>query len=184
LLGSTLAWLVKPDPPRAWVISAGVPSAILLSAATLAYAELLPFLLAASVGSGLLLAIRNRAWKIISLHFGVLFGLTTILLNIELVRAYTALRMQMGVVVGSPNEWHVIGYAGHAFGLHGGAWDDFQWASPGYIGSRSFIAGCTLLCLFGIILCVNVRRLVRMTSGGVLMPTATILMTFASAFVY
>src|SRR5262249_43087303 len=55
LLGSTLAWLVKPDPPRAWVISAGVPSAIFLSAATLAYAELLPFLLAASVGSGLLL---------------------------------------------------------------------------------------------------------------------------------
>jgi hypothetical protein len=163
---------------------AALPSAVLFTAASFAYSEIAPFLLMAVIGSGFILAFRFRAWKTILVFGSVLLGLSILLLNTELIRAYAALRTQSGAVVGGAVDWDLLGYAAHAFGLHGGAWDGFQWTTPENIGSLSFVFGLTLFGLaIGAVLS-GARSVWRATMGGILMPAAIVLIIFASGILY
>jgi hypothetical protein len=155
-----------------------------LSAAVFAYSELAPFLLVAVLGSGFLIALRFRAWGRVVVYSGLLLGLSTLLLNTELIRAYAALRTQSGVVVGSPVEWSLLGYIAHAFGVHGGAWDGFQWTMPESSGSVLFVLGLVLTGMVGAVILSGGRTLARTTLNGVLMPAAVALMVFCVGLLY
>jgi hypothetical protein len=183
-VGPLFLWASTANATRLAIGKAALPSAALFAAATFAYSELAPFLLVAILGSGFVLAFRFRAWRTVLVHVGVLFGLSILLLNRELVRTYTALRMQSVAVVGTPVDWTLLGYVAHAFGLHGGAWDVFQWTTPENIGSRSFVFG---LILFGLAIgavLAGVRSVWRTTMSGVLMPAVAVLIIFASGILY
>ncbi len=183
-VGSSLRW-VSIGGASSWAIAkAALPSVALFSAAVFAYSELAPFLLLAVLGSGFVLAFRFRAWGRIVVYTGLLLGLAGLLLNTELIRVFAALRTQSGVVVGSPVDWSLLGYIAHAFGLHGGASDAFQWTMPESSGSVLFVLGLVLTGMVGAVILSGWRTLARTTLNGVLMPAAVVLMVFCAGLLY
>lgn len=121
--GSALHWLRSEQRSIGSILKTAAPVALLLAAQIYAYSELAPFLAIAIGASGLLIAARFRAWRNVII-FGVALALMMIVLgNFELLRAYQSLRSQAGAVVGSPVEWSILGFIGHAIGLQAGAWD-------------------------------------------------------------
>jgi hypothetical protein len=183
-VGPSLRWVSIGSASSRTIAKAVLPAAALLSAAVFAYSELAPFLLVAVLGSGFLIALRFRAWGRVVVYSGLLLGLSTLLLNTELIRAYAALRTQSGVVVGSPVEWSLLGYIAHAFGVHGGAWDGFQWTMPESSGSVLFVLGLVLTGMVGAVILSGGRTLARTTLNGVLMPAAVALMVFCVGLLY
>ena len=183
-VGPLFRWVTTAKTNWLAIGKAALPGAVLFTGAFFAYSEIAPFLLMAVIGSGFILAFRFHAWKNMLVHGGVLLGLSILLLNTELIRAYAALRMQSGAVVGGAVNWSLLGYAAHAFGLHGGVWDGFQWTSPENIGSRSFVFGLILLGLaIGTVLAGS-RSVWRTTMRGILMPAVAVLIIFASGILY
>jgi hypothetical protein len=183
-VGSEFRWVATTSTTPLLVGRAALPGAALFSAATFAYSELAPFLLAAVFGSGLIVAVRFRTFGNMSAYGGVLLGLSTLLLNTELLRAYAAIRTQSGVVVGSPVDWTLLGYLAHAVGVHGGAWDGFQWTTPKSAWSLSFALGLFLFSLASGALLAGRRAVWRATIGGVLMPTVAVLSIFVCGILY
>lgn len=185
LAGALLKWVVTTESSWQAIGRAAIPNAVLFSGGVFAYSELTPFLLVAVVGSGLILALRFHAWGRILVHCAVLFGTAVLLLNTELVRAYAAVRTQSGVVVGSPVEWSLFGYVAHAFGIHGGAWDVYQWTVPESGGPFWVFAFglITLGLVVGLVLS-GVRLIWRDTLSGVLMPPVIVLTVFVVGFMY
>jgi len=183
-VGSSLRW-VSIGGASSWAIAkAALPSVALFSAAVFAYSELAPFLLLAVLGSGFVLAFRFCAWGRVVVYTGSLLGLAGLLLNTELIRVFAALRTQSGVVVGSPVDWSLLGYIAHAFGVHGGAWDAFQWSMPENSGSVLFALGLVLTGMVGAVILSGWRTLARTTMNGVLMPAAVVLMVFFAGLLY
>jgi len=184
MVGPLFRWVVTTNTTRLAIGKAALPGVALFAGATFAYSELSPFLLVAVLGSGVVLALRFRAWGNMLAHGGVLLGLSILLLNTELLRVYAALRTQSGLVVGTPVDWSLLGYIAHAFGVHGGAWDVFQWTTPESAGSLSFVFGLLLLGLaIGAVL-AGVRTVWRTTMSGVLMPAVTVLIVFVFGILY
>lgn len=183
-VGPSLRWVSIGGASRRTIAMAALPAAVLFSAAVFAYSELAPFLLLAVLGSSFLLTIRFRTWGGGALYTGVLLALAGLMLNTELIRAYAALRTQTGVVVGSPVDWSLLGYAAHAFGVHGGAWDGFQWTLPESAGSVFFFMGVALTSLFAVTVLSGSRAIVVNTLNGVLLPAAVVLMVFCAGLLY
>lgn len=183
-VGPMIRWVATTNATWQTIGTAALPCSALFTGAAFAYSELAPFLLVAVVGSGIILAFRFHAWRKLLVYGGVLFGLSVLLLNTELVRAYAALRTQSGAVVGSPVDWSLLGYAAHAFGIHGGAWDMYQWTNPESVGSVVFVKGLMLFGLLTGLLLSGIRTIWRVTLSGVLMPSVAILTVFAVGIVY
>ncbi len=184
MVGPLFKWVTTTKATWQTIGKAALPSTVLFVGATFAYSELAPFLLVAVVGSGFFLAFRLRAWRKLLVYGGVLLGLTILLLNTELIRVYAALRTQTGTVVGSPVDWSLLGYVAHAFGIHGGVWDCFQWATPESAGSLAFAKGLILLGLTVGLLLTGMRPIWRATLSGVLLPPVAILAVFSVGIVY
>jgi len=183
-VGPSLRWVSIGGASSRTIAKVVLPAVALFSAAVFAYSELAPFLLVAILGSGFLLALRFRAWGRVLVYTGLLLGLVGLLLNTELIRVYTALRTQSGVVVGSPVDWSLLGYVAHAFGVHGGAWDGFQWALPERSGSVFFFLGVAITSLLAVIVLSGSRAIVVKTLNGVLLPAAVVLMVFCAGLLY
>lgn len=183
-VGPSLRWVSIGDASSRTIAKAALPAVALFSAAVFAYSELAPFMLLAVLGSGLVLAFRSRAWGRVLVYTGVLLALAGLLLNTELIRAYVALRTQSGVVVGSPVDWSLLGYVAHAFGVHGGAWDGFQWTLPESAESVFFFLGAAITSLLAVIVLSGSRAIVDKTLNGVLLPAAVVLMVFFAGLLY
>ena len=183
-VGPMLRWVVTTN--STWLVTgkAALPGVVLLTGAIFAYSEITPFLLMAFGVSGFVLAMRFRAWGRLLVCSGVLIGLSILLLNTELLRAYAALRTQSGAVVGSPVDWSLLGYIAHAFGVHGGAWDGFQWSSPENAGSLPFVFGLLLLGLVIGVVAAEKRTIWNTTMNGALMPAVVVLIVFISGILY
>jgi hypothetical protein len=179
MAGPLLGWVAQARFRAPAVAAAALPGAVMLAGATLAYSELSPFVGCALGASALLLALRRKAWRNVLLHGAVTLAVATLLLNVELLRVYAALRAQLGVVVGAPVDWRLVGFVAHAFGVHGGAWDGFQWgataARPG-----AFAGGLLLLAAVLAPIAFNARALWR----AALLPTLAILGIFGVATLY
>jgi len=183
-IGPTLRWLAGTDASIAQIVRAVIPAGMLLAAAVYAYSELAPFLLAAILGSGALLALRPHGRVRLLLYMPLLFALSGLLLNTELIRAYSALHTQSSAVVGSPVNWSLLGFVAHSVGVHGGAWDRFQWAIPDKLWSISFFFGAVLSGQIAVILLMARRAIWRIAVKGEMLPTAMILLVFIVAFLY
>jgi hypothetical protein len=179
MAGPLLDWVARSRGPAKAVAAAALPGGVLLAGATLAYSELSPFVGLALAVSAVLLALRRKAWRNLLLHAAVVLAVAALLLNVELLRAWAALRAQLGVVVGSPVDWRPVGFLAHAFGVHGGAWDDFQWAATG-APRREFVRGLLLLAAMLAPIAFNLRALRR----AALLPTLAILGIFGVATLY
>jgi hypothetical protein len=183
LAGPLLGWAAQARRRAADVAAAAVPGGVMLAGATLAYSELSPFVGCALVASAFVLALQRNAWRNLLLHGAVMLAVATLLLNVELLRVYAALRAQMGVVVGAPVDWHLVGFLAHAFGVHGGAWDGFQWAASG-ARSGAFAGGLLLLALVLAPVALNARALWRASLNATLLPAMAILAVFGAATLY
>ncbi|NGM86008.1 hypothetical protein G5B35_01675 [Parapusillimonas sp. SGNA-6] len=184
-LGPLLQWAATNPVSSRDLLKAVSPPAVLFAAAGFAYSELLPFVLAAALGSSCFLAFRSPQRLNIFKYTALLICLSSLILNTELTRTYAALRTQSSAVVGSPVDWTLLGYVSHSLGLHGGAWDgSLQWSLPSSFGSVSFFAGTIItgLTIIGVLRC---RRLIwRATRSGSLMPAALITILFVVGLIY
>jgi len=160
------------------------PAALLLAASVYAYSEFAPFLLASVLGSSVFLALRFRAIKRMLAYTGLLMVFALLLLNAELLRAYAALRTQSEAVVGTPVEWSLLGYFAHALGIHGGAWDGFQWTAPTNSDSRLTALG---LALLSIVLAAGgggARAVGRAIMNGILTPVFVMVVMLICGSIY
>lgn len=184
VVGPLLRWVAIDERPASTIAMAAIPVALLCAAAIFAYSELAPFLLVAILVTGLFIAFRFRAWARALSYIAVLSLLAVLVLNIELIRAFYALRSQSGAVVGSPVDWTLLGYLAHALGVHGGASDAFQWSSPDKVGLASHAVGATLTLFLVATLLLGRRAIWRITSSGALMPSAVVLAIFLTGLIY
>jgi len=184
LLGPLLNWVLRWQGHRQAIALASIPCALMFVASAYAYSELLPFLAVAALASGFILILRFGAWEKIFL-FGFVFACTSVLLlNSELTRIYTAIKIQSGAVVGMSVDWSLLGFVAHAVGLHGGPWDHLQWAKEGYpIG----LAAMGVQLLFAVVIAgvsLNFRLLAQLFLNGMLMPVVIILLIFICGALY
>lgn len=184
MVGPLFKWVAYTKATWQTICKSALPGSILFSGAVFAYSELAPFLLVSIVGTGFILAFRFKAWRKLFVYGLVLFGFSILLLNTELIRAYAALRTQSGSVVGSPVEWSLLGFVAHAFGIHGGAWDMYQWTNPVNIEANLFTKGLILFGLLTGLLLFRIRSIWHATLNGILMPTVAILAVFAAGILY
>ncbi|MCE0723359.1 hypothetical protein [Legionella resiliens] len=178
------------------LLQPALPCALLFSAAVYAYSEFLPFLLFGVLASGLLVAWRFHAWKNFTLFYLVFLLFFLVILNMELMRTYSALRLQSHTIVGTAVDWKLIGYLAHALGIHGGAWDIFQWTKPDYTGKdifewtdpsyadRYILSGYCILLLIFACLTLRVKQLKRFVLSGVFLPTIMVLLVLGAGFIY
>lgn len=163
------------------ILKLAMPAGMLLAASISAYSELAPFLLAAAGLVGIVQILHSHRPKVVVSYAFIVVGLAIILLNTELMRVYHALHTQAGVVVGGAVDWSLLGYVAHAFGLHGGAWDAFQWTLPGSTPD-SFFIGVTLLVLVLACLLLGLRDIKRLSRDQ--QPVFAILAIFVVALIY
>ena len=183
-LGPLSRWLITQKPSAYEVAKTSLPLAFLFSSAVLVYSELSPLLLIAVLLNCLILGFRFGVWRRL-----LIFNLSVILvciflLNTELFRTYQALKAQSGVSVGTPVDWPFVGFAAHALGLQGGAWDLFQWSALNNWLSPSFFLGITLLICAVVILLSASRALMDEILSGAFLPSAIILLNLFLGIVY
>jgi len=175
--------VVKPTTSHA-IARAALPSAALLAAAVFAYSEISPLLVPAVIASGCFYALRYRSFAKPMAFTGMVLVLATLVLNSELARAYTALRTQTGAVVGSPVDWSLLGFVAHAFGVHGGAWDGFQWSTPTNMGTTLSLMGLGLTAAAFAALVAARKSLWANTWDGTLVPAVTMLGALFAGVLY
>lgn len=117
----------KPTQLAKWAI---LPC-ILFSASVYAYSEFALFLIASAGFYTFYFLVEPSNRKVLFHYIFINLALTTILLNLEILRAFDAIITQSSVVVGSPVNWPLLAYLFHAMGIHGGAWDGLQTMLPG-----------------------------------------------------
>lgn len=182
--GPTLGWLARTGISIKHAAISAIPAIVLFASAVFAYSELAPFIVVAVGGSGLLLIFKGKQKKNLMGYMVLLFVFSGFLLNTELFRAYTALRIQSGAVVGSPVEWSLLGYGAHAMGVHGGAWDGFQWTTPEMTGSGLFVVGIISTVLVAGVLLMGWRVIGQAILRGELLPASVILLVFCALLIY
>lgn len=126
----------------------GAALSLLLAAATFAYSELAPFLIFSSFIFIVVLGVTKQRKVNALLFLFLIYTISAIILNSELMRVYLALKSQSGAIVGTPVDWALIGFIAHAFGFHGGAWDNYQWSLPGYLNHIWFYVNLTTFFIF------------------------------------
>lgn len=183
ILGLALLDSSKSEYSYSKLLQVSLLLSVLLSSATLAYSEQLPFMLATSLASILFIGLKFKRWK--SMLTILLFSLllTVLILNVEIYRTYQALMTQSGIVVGAAVDWKAIGFFAHAIGIHGGAWDLMQW-SKGDVNSLSFAVGLGLLLVICYIIWASRREIYAYISEGNLFPVAFILALYTLGGLY
>jgi hypothetical protein len=132
LIGFNLDWIGKENPPTKLIITSSIPLSILFAAVTYAYSELILFVLLSIILTIIISILIHKTYKQFLVFSSSLFGISLVILNLELLRTYSAIRKQFGAVVGDPIDWSIFGFIGHIIGIHGGAWDINTWAENGY----------------------------------------------------
>lgn len=166
------------------VFAHALPLVLLLTAAIYTYSEMAPFLVLSLAGGCLYVAWNRREWTRIAVFSSAAGALTCIFLNTEMIRAFSAIRTQSGLVVGSAVEWSLAGYFAHAVGVHGGAWDIFQWSRRGYGDQFGIYLGIALIGLILFLLLSARREIARFIRSGALMPSALMLILLAAGLFY
>lgn len=167
--------------PAISIVKITIPVSLLLAGVVYSYSEISPFIILAILVSGLIMGIRLKTYRDLTLFFIVLFILTAILLNTEVVRAYSAIRAQANAVVGGPVTWPWIGFLAHALGVHGGTFGDvYQWSIDGSMSLHYFRVSILLVIFMTI---WSFWRL-DYIKNGLLLPTIVILLLFICAFIY
>ena len=161
---------------------ASIPIALLLSSAIFAYSEITPFIILSLLGSTLIwILLKNSPFKSIALTTSIIV-IATLFLNLEIIRVINAIILQSGIVVGGPVDWPLIGFLSHAFGLHGGVWDVFQWSKDS--GSIYFYLSATpIFILIGLILW-NFKFLIKNTFYQEFLPAIVLMAIFIILFMY
>jgi hypothetical protein len=175
--GLVLRSITAGDRTTADVVRAVLPIATLLAAVIFSYSEIVPFVVAGIGLGGLWFAVRRRAWRAVIVFGTAVAVLTALLCNFELLRTYASLRLQAGAVVGSPVDWSVVGFAGHALGLHGGAWESWRLSVLGAIWGAALIV--LLLTAFR-----STRWDSFRSTAALMIPTVALLLCFGIAFMY
>lgn len=184
LAGPLLRWLGNVRPAARSVAGVVPPGVALFAGAIYAYSELAPFLALALLGSGLFAAWRFKAWRTIGLFLAFSSGLALLLLNTELLRAYTALKVQSGIVVGASVDWRLPGFIAHGFGIHGGAWEGFRWALRDFNDPYLLALGVALSILVIVLILSAAKPLFREIFNAALLPSALISAVFLAALLY
>ncbi|KKR22173.1 MAG: hypothetical protein UT50_C0001G0085 [Candidatus Moranbacteria bacterium GW2011_GWA2_39_41] len=184
IIGFLFNWIAINNPARKLVIIATFPCSLFLVGVTFAYSEILPFISLAILISGFIIMVRFRVWKNMLTFGSAFFGASMLMLNMEIIRAYSAIRAQTSAVVGSPVEWSLLGYIAHAFGVHGGAWDIFQWTNPGYNNLIIIIFASFLLTIMIGVVFLARRPLKYYFIDGILMPIIILLCIFIAGIIY
>ena len=160
-------------------LRAAIPLAVLFSGALLAYSEIAPLLVIATGLSLAYFVLSGRGLLPIGLITAATLLLTLLLMNTELARAYMALKFQSKAIVGSPVDWPLTAFFLHAAGMHGGAWDLFQWLGPNRMTLSEGALGFLLVFLLSVLLVMFSRttmeqKRVRETMIPVLMAVLTL----------
>jgi len=184
LIGPSFRWIVVNKRMPVAIVKMATPGAILFASGIFSYPEFAPFLSMALIGTGFVMAWKFRNWKNLLVYMGTLFGLSVLILNAEMLRVFQALKVQTGAVVGSSVDWSLLGYWAHALGLHGGAWDIFQWTHPDRADTVWFVWGAFLSCLVMIIGFAGGRSIWRLSVSGILMPVVVMLFLLAAGTLY
>jgi hypothetical protein len=180
--GHVLKGVARSGYTQALIFAASVPLALLFSAALAAYSELAPFWVLSLLLSGAWMAWRARAYRAIAALALCVGLLSCALLNVELLRAYHALRLQAGAVVGSPVDWPLYGFIAHGLGVHGGAWGRLQWVNS--VIRQDYWLGFALLCSVCLLLCWHAKALWRQIQRGEMLPSALVALIFLCALLY
>ncbi|WP_441229147.1 hypothetical protein AB7828_01075 [Tardiphaga sp. 215_C5_N2_1] len=184
LLGPVVDWVSRARKIDGAFVKAGFVGALLISALTMAYSELVPFVGLALVISVIVLVVRNRSWSSVTVFGLIVVGISLLILNGEVLRAYNALKLQSGAVVGSPVAWSLLGFVAHAMGVHGAAWDGFQWTAP-QASWATYLGGIALFVAFvALMSSLTTYRTWTMVCEPVLLPAAVILSVFGLGIVY
>ena len=183
-LGPTLRWLSGHRNSAQSIVMSAVPLSVLFAATVYAYSELTPLILLTLITSGFFIALRYHSWGRNFFYIGLQLGLAGLYLNSEISRVLAALKVQSAVVVGGAVNWLLPGYFAHVLGCHGGAWDEFQWSLPEYIGSASFFWGVVITGVLTFVLLLNSRETVRIILNGKLLPAAAFLLITFAGFIY
>ena len=184
LSGPVLRWVSTLGRGlTAAVFKPAILSALLLSAVTFAYSEFVPFLgLAIAVVAIITMVQTGKWWPVIAYGLAVLV-FSLFLLNLEIFRAYTALKLQAGAVVGTPVDWTLIGFVAHALGVHGGAWDAFQWTLPS-ADWASYGGGLLATAILAAFVVYGARTTLKAARTPFLLPIATMLVILALGLLY
>ena len=183
-LGPTLRWLSGHRNSAQSIVMAAIPLSVLFAATVYAYSELTPLILLTLVTSGFIIALRYHSWGRNLFYIGLQLGFAGLYLNSEIFRVLAALKVQSAVVVGGAVNWILPGYFAHVLGCHGGAWDEFQWSLPEYIGSASFFWGLVITGVLTFVLLLNLRETFRIILNGKLLPAGAFLVITLAGFIY
>jgi hypothetical protein len=184
LLGPVVNWVSRTRKINGASFKAGFVGALLISALTMAYSELAPFVGLALAIAIFILAARNPSWLPVAIFGLIVAGISLLILNGEVLRAYNALKLQSGAVVGSPVPWSLLGFIAHAMGVHGAAWDGFQWTAP-QASWATYLGGIAIFVAFVALMSSLITyRTWRMAWEPVLLPSAIILSVFGLGVAY
>lgn len=158
-------------------------TALLFTALTFSYSELVPFVGLAMGIAAVLAMLSSRSWKAITVYGLTTLGFSLAIMNVEVLRTIEALKGQSGAVVGSPVDWTLAGFVAHALGVHGGAWDTFQWSLPlaDTVSSAVGLSSTVVLLCVGIL---GVREIWASAKQPSNRPIAVLLFIFGVGFLY
>ena len=184
LLGPIVKWQTSHERLcMAASLKAGMLSALLLSAMTFAYSEFVPFVGLALVIVALLTMVQTGKLLPLIVYGLVVFLFSLILLNVEILRSYSALKLQSGAVVGTPIDWTLLGFVAHALGVHGGAWDTFQWTTPS-ANWGSYAGGSVSVLILGVLLGISAPKMLGAARTAALLPVTTMLVILSIGLLY
>jgi hypothetical protein len=179
LSGHLMLVLGRTRPAWPALVRATLPLTLLLSAAIVAYSEFAPFLCLILLLTALALAWKTGGFGNMARAAFCVVLLSCVMLNNELIRAYMALRLQAGVVVGTPVDWPLMGFVAHGLGVHGGAWGDLQWTTgPAWLTGGLILSGVLL------ILISQLPALWRQVRSGELLSVGLMLLILFCALLY
>ncbi len=134
-----------------WVI----PPTLLFSAMVYSYSEIAPFVTISCLLAVLVLLFildRESKKKMFLLTFFFLIQSVTVL-NTEIFRAIHNIRSASGALVGWAFDWSLLGFIGHAFGLHDG--------SSGHWFAKSKIVSLVFLSLLLVSIILFIKHLIK-----------------------
>jgi hypothetical protein len=120
LSGMVFAWMLKDTRAPGMIVKSAIPLGILVAALGYAYPEMAPFVLFGLCVGALFVLVRARRTSDVVILGAATALVSALLLNQEVIRAISAIRMQSDVVVGAAVDWPVLGFSSHALGFYGG----------------------------------------------------------------
>ena len=175
------------------IVRSSILAAILFSATVYCYSEIMPFMIASVIITWIYFYLRAFGLVLSKKFFSssnskFLFSFCIFViffLNTEIFRAYSAVKNQAGVVVGSPVDWSAFGFLAHVLGLHGGSWDILQWSLPDQRNSFECLIGTITT---GFVVCLMIIGFFNLENRSIFIrnfvPTIALIFVFLLAFLY